>query len=226
MREDQLTFSIGSSSSLNNNQINLNIATNLPSYNETINKPTQQMQPQPQIITELSNTVQTPPSPPPSFSAIAKENSNLQSRNDNIDSQSNYSSISAAPILMAHSNVNKKIKKLRFNCSKEKPQNCYDSNETFSLNSSYCINNATGCASSIAASGTGVSSSILPSEICTIITNTSLNSAVSNASKFVLRGSFDNNIDQTSLYNYSTSLSDAILHNEGNNYYYLIILWN
>ena len=87
-----------------------------------------------------------------------------------------------------------------------------DSNENFSLN---------GASSSIAASA------ITTSEVCTIITNDS------TESKFVLRGSFENNIDQTSLFNYSTSLSNAILNSnnqEGKffnsfDYYFKIILF-
>jgi hypothetical protein len=225
IREDQLQFSIGSSSSLNNQtQQQQQQHINLPTYDEAINKPAHpheaQAQQQPPEAT-------TPPSPPPSFSAISKEASNLQSRDDNIDSQSNYSSISAAPALMASNHGNKQAKQLRFNpsnCSQisknsrqylhnQPQQNFYDSNETFSLNSAYCITNNGGTAS-IAASAIGASSYV-PSEICTIITNSSLNSAESNASKLVLRGSIENNIDQTSLFNYSTSLSDAVLHTEG-----------
>ena len=211
--EDQITFSIGSSSSLNNqNNNNCALATQnliLPSYDEATNKPVQMSEgcQQPAETT----TVLHPPSPPPSFSAISKEVSNVvQSCNDNTntnnnnisnidDSQSNYSSISAAPALML--NNKRIIKQLKFSSSNshhylQNQQSFYDSNETFSLNSGIAIANAIGT-----------------SEVCTIVTN---DSAESNASKFVLRGSFDNNIDQTSLLNYSTSLSDAILHNEGN----------
>jgi hypothetical protein len=191
--EDQLT--IGSSSSLNNNNLIIQ-NLNLPSYDEAVNKPTQQQQ-LPPIETTSATILNPQPSPPPSFSTILKETSNLQTRNDN-DSQSNYSSISAAV-----PNNNKKIKQLRFGSINShhylnNQQNFYDSNETFSLNG--------GLSSSIAASA------ITTSENCTIITNDS------TESKFVLRGSFDNNIDQTSLLNYSTSLSDAILTNqEGKN---------
>ena len=182
--DDQLT--IGSSSSLNNNNlINQNIS--LPTYDEAINKPTHQqfesIETSTTGVVAAAAIISPQSSPPPSFSTILKETcSNVQSRND--DSQSNYSSISAA---IPH---NKKIKQLRFG-SINSHHYLNDSNENFSLN---------GASSSIAASA------ITTSEVCTIITNDS------TESKFVLRGSFENNIDQTSLFNYSTSLSNAILN--------------
>lgn len=246
MREDQLTFSIGSSSSLNQTNNNQNVY--LPTYDEVLKTQQQSVvsQPPPALLQppQSSSLPQVPPSPPPSFSAINKDNlssslnvnkhfstsnnngvtncNNIETASavlNNIDdTQSIYSSISAAPVLMKQQNNRNRTLKIT---NQQQRQIC-DSNETFSVNSACYLtsnqfNNSVANPSIGAHTYAGVSSSNSGGgEVCTIITNSSLNSAESNISKFVFRGSIDNNIDQQSLFNYSTSLSDAaIIHNEG-----------